>query len=354
MALADRALVVGINRYPAIGSLQGAEADALDFHAWVTDPAGGGVAPAMAQLILSREGASPKVKDAEPARYQIERFFTDIDECANENNGLSLGLKAGRRLYMFFSGHGFAPSYDRSAVLMANTTLTLLDNVAGRLWADRLFQGGWFDEVLLFQDACRSSVGVSELMPPFLKPRVMPGRGNPWRFYAFSAKDGKVALEKPNGAGQVRGIFTSTLMEGLRGAARDPATGDITSAQLKAYLQKNMKAKLSPTELQNDDIAQDPDVFDPDPCVIVKAPVVAAAIRKFPVRITLSAAGLQAHIEDSSFAVVEQGNGAQVWNLQLAIGIYKLVVAGQGTRLFEVSGALRPDGSGEVVNVSIP
>jgi hypothetical protein len=348
MALQDRALVVGINCYPAIGPLHGAEADARDFYSWVTDPAGGGVAPANATLILGRLGPSGKARDAEPTRAQIEDFFRDIDDAANQNSADGLGLTAGKRLYMFFSGHGFAPSFDRSAVLVANTTPTALDNLACRLWADRLFEGGWFQELLLFQDACRNRLGAGTLMPPFLGRRNAPGSA---RFYALAGQDGKLALEKPDSTGQNRGVFTLTLMEGLRVHARDPISKAITDASLKAYLQSNMKAKYTEAEQENEENAQIPDVFNPDPFVILPAPPGAVAATLFPVRISL--AGLKAQITNGTFTVIAQNEGTQVWQLDLPIGFYKVAVDGGGQRLFEVTGALKADGEKDTVNVTI-
>jgi uncharacterized caspase-like protein len=350
MAFADHALVVGINRYPKIGELRGAHADACDFYHWVIDPAGGRVDPLDARLILSAPGASQEVKDAMPTRSQIEAFFTEMDEYANANNEAELGLKAGNRLYMFFSGHGFAPSLDRSAVLMANTTSTALDNLAARLWADRLFEGGWFDEILLFQDACRSSLSAGDLMVPFLRRRNRPGK---IRFYAFSANEDKVSLEKPWGNnGDMRGVFTLTLMEGLRGGARDPDTGDITSGQLRAYLQANMKAKLSQAELEDDRVAKVPDVFDPNPCIIVPA-LAGIPASRFPVRITLPGANLIARVKDSRMETVATNEGSQNWLLRLPTGFYKLEVDGGGVQLFEVNGTLRRDGSEQEVYVRV-
>ncbi len=353
MALADHALVVGINWYPdpKIGQLKGAHADARDFHGWVIDPLGGRVDPKNAPLILSAPGASQAVEDATPTRSQVEGFFRKIDRCANANNEAGLGLKAGNRLYMFFSGHGFAPSLDLSAVLMANTTSTALDNLSAKLWADRLFEGGWFNEVLLFQDACRSSLSAAELMPSFLKRRNNPGTV---RFYAFSAKEGKVALEKPWGNNRnVRGVFTVTLMEGLRGGARCPETRDITSGQLKVYLQENMKAKLSESELQDDRVAKAPEVFDPDPCVIVKAPPDGAAASKFPVVIALPTAHLNARIVDWKMVAIADNAGTQDWRLSLPVGLYKLEVENRNYQLFEVNGTLQADGASKEVHVSV-
>src|SRR5215207_9373162 len=170
MPLADRALVVGINGYPAIGPLSGAENDANDFYDWVTDPNGGNVSREHALKVLSSDFPAPGgVADARPAKEQIEKFFSDINNCSNANNVEGLGLKAGNRLWLFFSGHGFAPSLDRSGVLMANATFDEIHNIAAMLWANRLHEGGWYDDVLLFQDACRNRVADGDLTPPFLR-----------------------------------------------------------------------------------------------------------------------------------------------------------------------------------------
>jgi len=42
---------------------------------------------------------------------------------------------------------------------MANATLKRAHNISAMLWANRLYEGGWFDEVVLFQDACRNRIG---------------------------------------------------------------------------------------------------------------------------------------------------------------------------------------------------
>jgi uncharacterized caspase-like protein len=356
MALADRALVVGINRYPGISALSGAENDAQDFYEWVTDPAGGGVNKAGALLILSSAFPPPPVPDlAQPAKEQIEAFFTDIDNCADANNadGSGAGLRAGKRLWLFFSGHGFAPSLDRSGVLMANATLKRAHNISAMLWANRLYEGGWFDEVVLFQDACRNRIGDAELAPPFLIPRLAPAGQDRKRFYAFSAKDRKLSKELPFPDGKVRGVFTTTLLQGLRGPARDPGTGAVTTAQLKGYLQDNMRKFLSEADLQDDEIAKLPEVFDPDPFAIVPPPA-TLAITDFPVRITLPNAAAAAQVQDANLQTVATQNPApQNWSLRLPRGLYKLVVQGAGEVLFQVTGALMLDGSPGEVDVRV-
>jgi hypothetical protein len=356
MALADRALVVGINCYPGISTLSGAENDARDFYKWVIDPAGGAVKKADALLILSSDFPPPPGPDfARPAKEQIEQFFTDVDNSADANNadGSGAGLRAGKRLWLFFSGHGFAPSLDRSGVLMANATTKRAHNVSAMLWANRLYEGGWFDEIVLFQDACRNRIGDAELAPPFLTPRVAPAGQDRKRFYAFSAKDRRLSKELPFPDGEVHGIFTTTLLQGLRGPARDPNTGAVTTAQLKGYLQDNMSKFLSGPDLQDDEIAKLPEVFDPDPFVIVPPPAVPV-VTDFPVRITLQSGGVAAQVENANLQPVAMANPApQSWSLRLPRGLYRLVVQGGGQSLFQVTGAVMQDGSAGEVDVRI-
>jgi Caspase domain len=353
MPLADRALVVGIDRYPGIGMLSGAENDAKDFHRWVTDPAGGGVDPGKASLILSSAFDPPiGVDDAKPVKEMIEGFFTEVDNAAEANNKEAIGLKAGKRLWLFFSGHGFAPSLDRSGVLMANATITRVHNIAAMLWADRLYQGGWFDEVILFQDACRGRIRGGDINVPFLAAREAPKSQTRRRFYAFSAKDGQLSKELPipPPAGPVRGVFTLTLLQGLR-IARDKTTGAVTTAQLKQYLQDNMKANLSAVDLNDADVAKRPEVFDPDPFDIVAA--TPAQIQVFPVRITASHSGVGQVLGADLIVVASEHATPGDWNLQLPRGIYKVMVQGVGEKLFEVTGALTPDGKASEVHVAL-
>src|SRR5262249_58165477 len=129
----------------------------------------GGAGGARAGSLLSGGGhLTPPMgtDDAQPAKELVEQFFTDVDNTAEANNAAGIGLKAGKRLWLFFSGHGFAPSLDRSGVLMANATLKRVHNIGVMLWANRLYEGGWVDEVILFQDACRNRIGDAELAPP--------------------------------------------------------------------------------------------------------------------------------------------------------------------------------------------
>jgi hypothetical protein len=355
MPLLDYALVVGIDRYPRMRALTGAQRDAEDFYNWVIDPAGGGVAQKNALLLLSPVAAAANPDDELPDKAQVEKFFTRIDNDANANNLAGDGLRAGRRLWLFFSGHGFAPSLDRSGVLMANATQDRVHNIAAMLWANRLYEGGWFDEIILFQDACRERIGDAELGPPFIKQRKAQAGHERRRFYAFSAKDRKLSKEIPID-GITRGVFTYTLLQGLREKARDPKTGAVTTAQLKAYLQDNMKKLLPAADLENDEIAKMPEVYDPDPFDIVAAPpgdIAAAQAPDFPVRIT-GAAGPTARVVDSGLNEIVAANPApDPWNIRLQRGFFKVLTHDGREELFEVSGAVGPGGQPKDTEVHV-
>lgn len=351
MALENHALCVGINRYSGLTPLQGAEADARSFHDWVTRV--GRVPKANAKLILSSDfPVAPNPTKAQPASQEIWDFFENLRAAASANNDAQLGLKAGGRLYLFFSGHGFSPTLDTSGVLMANAEIDTPHNISAKAWADRFYENGVFDEILLFQDACREQVSDVEITPPYLKRSVMPGARDRRRFYAFAAKSPLLALEKPL-AGTTRGVFSATLMAGLEGGATDPLTGQITAAQLKSYLVANMAARLDSAEMANEDVSQRPEVFDLDPFVIVSPPPAAAAVREtFPVKATLPAPGHGATILDHTRKPVEQvPPGVTKWETRLPLGLFELVVPGRPGIVFKVSGALSAAGKSEVVNV---
>lgn len=349
MPLADYALVVGIDQYPGLTPLAGAEHDAQQFYDWVRRADSGNVDQAHAQLVLSSNFPQPQdPSSAEPTRETIERFFIKIDQAADANNDAGLGIKAGKRLWLFFSGHGFCPSLDQSAILAANAARKRILNIATRRWADRLYEGGWFDEVILFQDACRESAPTAELSPPFLPARTASLTQVRRRFYAFAAANGQLAKEKPLANGKTGGVFTSTLLKALEGGARNPETGAVTTDLLKAYMRANMRLLLSEADLADPTIAKFPEFLDPEPFDILPPhpAVAAAAPQTFCVRIIPRAAGAEATLFDAALKELQRIPAIPaVWELSLPLGIYKVTVSGGGDALFEVKGGVDAAGA---------
>lgn len=351
MNQSDYALVVGISRYPApeFAPLKGPELDAQDFHNWVVDPTGGAVPPAQARKIVSsmfrRPSKSPST--ARPTADEIDRFFLQLEDVAKKNEARGDGLTVGRRLYIFLSGHGFAPSKDEAALLAANSSPSRLKyHIPGKAWADNFYQSLWFEEILLFMDCCRNFLPGAIPNPPGFKAPPHPNfalEGK--RLFGFATGSGRLARERDYGA-ETRGVFTKALMAGLRGAASDPATGDITATSLRNYLINNMRGFLDPADLANPDIPKEPAIepstaeAGPD-FVIAKVPV-----RKFPVEIKPppNSAGLAINVHDGIWRdggfpiLATEVSTAAAWRLDLPVGNYFVqVVGGPPLKAFSVT-----------------
>lgn len=250
------ALVVGLGRYsPHLDDLDGPERDAQEFYAWVTDPAGGRVPAGQANLIIS---TADTVRTREPSQAVLMRACRAYDALARAHEKDHGALRLGRRLYLYFSGHGYSPDERESVLLAADAKREEPGlHVPGRAWAEHFRRIGAFDEVVLFMDCCRDN--YPRVAPqPIQVPSQPDGRGQdrPY-FFGFATKWNRRARELPIG-GQVRGVFTYALLKGLRGAAAD-AVGRVTTRSLCDWLDANLAA-IFPADVRD----QFGDEFDPD------------------------------------------------------------------------------------------
>src|SRR3954452_13874285 len=106
MAADDRAIVVGISRYPNLEDLGGPENDARAFIDWLVSNNGGQVPSQQILTVLSSD-----ITAARPDEAAVDEKFDQIIDLARAN-----GMRGGRRLYLFFAGHGFTPNIDESAL----------------------------------------------------------------------------------------------------------------------------------------------------------------------------------------------------------------------------------------------
>ncbi|HKG94999.1 MAG TPA: caspase family protein [Gemmatimonadaceae bacterium] len=341
MAANDYAIVVGISDYPDLGGLDGPEYDARDFHAWLVGP--GGVPPANAALILSSTFKPPaftSVLDAKPTMDAIQREFTRLDVIAGQNQAAGNGRVVGRRLYLYYSGHGFGPDLEEASILMADASPVRTGlHVPGKPWANWFLRAGYFKEVVLLMDCCRESYPRAPLNVPSFINLTAPDVKTANRFYGFSAGWGKLSRERQFN-GRTHGVFTWTLLEGLRGAAADPA-GNVTAVSLGSYLYNNMRAFLDPADLGNDEVAKEPDLsYDAN----AGSGFVLAAnvpVRTYPVTLAFSAAtaGKGVRVFNDKFAPVGQTvAGAAPWGLSLPRGLYLAVADGGAQQPIDVSG----------------
>jgi len=245
MAADDRAIVVGLQKYPAFAPLAGPENDAVAFASWLTDPSGGAVPAARVTRILSREFPGPQ----DPTTTTIDAAFEQIIVDADANGG-----RAGRRLYLYFAGHGIAPSIDESAVLMANAARGMSGHhIPGRAYCNWFRTAALFDEVVLLMDCCRDVRTAAPLHAPPWEPRIgiVPSR----LFLGFAAEMGSASRERPSQSNghAVRGAFTEAVIAGLERAI--DVTGAVTNKTLpdfvfNALLEESDRNNVSPLARQ--------------------------------------------------------------------------------------------------------
>lgn len=351
----DYAVVIGIKDYPAfdgVNPLKGPENDARAFYNWLISKKGGWLKKENVALIVSSEFGAPfqNPKTARPVVNEIQGAFEDLQDKAAANQAKGDGYQVGRRLYIYMSGHGFAPTFEETGLLMANATPERAGatyHILGQYTADWFFKAKCFEEVFLFMDCCREVFPVQGFNKSFKELNAKGAITQVKRFYGLATMWSGVAKEKDID-GQRRGLFTDALIKGLEGAACNPNTGNVTALSLKNYIHTAME---SPVQENGDAHINDPALkpemnFYPNISegFLIKQ---IDEVPEFDVAITFpaGAVGKKAEILDGDFNVRETEETAPaVWKLKLTRGKYLL----QAQDLREV---ILVDGTGDV-NVS--
>ena len=159
------AVVVGIDKYPAIRDLKFAKGDAEEFAKWLEYPQGGALPKGnIAKVVADVPDGTPR-EDAIPARIEVikelRKFRDKVDNHIKENpDDWEL-----TRLYFYVSGHGIAPDPRDAALLMANSgPEDYGENIACSLLLDFLLKNQPFHEVVVFADCCRERVTGAPLV----------------------------------------------------------------------------------------------------------------------------------------------------------------------------------------------
>ncbi|GGV34808.1 caspase family protein [Streptomyces spectabilis] len=243
------AVVVGINRYPAISDLRGARGDAGRFRDWLVDPTGGNVPATNIALVTAteRDEREADVMTAVPTRENVNRALylahRAVRRAVDEG-----GNWADTRLYLFLAGHGIAPFGGDAALLMANAAIDLLGNhIAVRPYLSWYESASPFHEIVFFADCCRTRFGgVAAFGPPFTDTIEAPDKVECLAGYATSLGDPAYEQQAPD-PNRSRGHFTSALIEGLRGAGGGTVTseGKVTSDSLIDYVRRHVRDRTS-------------------------------------------------------------------------------------------------------------
>ena len=201
----DYAIVVGINDYadPRM-RLKGALNDANDFVAWLRSPDGGRLAPDQVDPFTLLSDASSET----PTVAQVWQKIGAMLKLAKDAQGGRLG----RRLYIFFAGHGVAHAPDDSGLLTVETqpSIELRPTIPGRGCA-HVF-GTPRRRSTKSCSVWTAAVRLSGSCPyPTFRSqweRRIPGRNTSSTNYVFATGFGQLTREKRAFGFSVRGVFS--------------------------------------------------------------------------------------------------------------------------------------------------
>ena len=209
--MTDYAVVVGIAKYPGLTDLTGPDTDAQAVHDWLVDPAGGRLDEQNVELIRSAQFDPVDPRDPKPASGAVKAALVRIAAKTQQ--------APGNRLYLYFSGHGFAPTLEEGALFTAEASQLAPFHVYAHSWLKAFRRAGLFRDVVLWMDCCmnyQQSIMVDEADMRIAQSTRPPGPA----FVGLAAQT-KSALEHTMPDGKVHGVFTWTLLEVLKGGAAD-------------------------------------------------------------------------------------------------------------------------------------
>jgi Caspase domain len=319
----DRAVVVGIRRYVDaqpdgwITNLNGPDNDADAVAAWLRQPDGGGLPPENIRTVRSADlpDPFPDESSAGPQQRAVEDALNDVAELSST---AFEGQYAGRRLYVYVSGHGYAKQRDEAALVTAEAKRARPLNVLVSSWVDWLWNAGRFQEYVLWVDTCATRAPLAYLKPCDRSPEHSQNAANGRLFTAFAAGFDKLAVENEMPDGKWHSVFTYALLQGLRGAAQTP----VTTSSLRNYLLNAMPSFMREDQISNSRVAKEPAFGRTDELVFGQpAQRSTFAVRlRFPAewvgrRVTISVSSTSPLIAETVLAQAE-------WTPRLPAGVY--------------------------------
>jgi hypothetical protein len=263
------AIVVGLSGYPVLGdpppsNLNGPVNDAIDVEKWLIDPKGGGLPKANVTRVLSPKQVPPA---GAPVRDDIQKAFVDLADQAELKRSQTGSPLLGRRLYIYVSGHGFSPKLNQGCLLAGNAGGNAMgNNVFVTEWFQQFQDAGYFFETVLWMDCCMNR-DRDQASAPTYQPRVSGSPAGP-SFAAFAARRPLRAVEQADSKGEYHGVFTTVLLEGLRGAAANPY-GMVTGRSLADWLRNAQPGRLLPADLANPSVSKEPEVLKEDQALVL-------------------------------------------------------------------------------------
>jgi len=365
----DYALLVGLSAYPALGEggkvadLKGPPFDVRAVRDWLqSDPNGPQLddqhvfvvesVPPTSYVVPAIGGGGGQLVDKysmKPSVSEVESLVKRLADLADQRAAAGERY-IGRRLYIYMSGHGFSPERMSACLYVGSAGPNSGDNVHATGWLRQLQDRGYFQEYVLLMDCCMDSVWWSA-KPKDPLSDTTPSDAPRATFIAFAAQRPKravaVAMPTTDEPDRMLGAFTWAVVEGLKGAAAD-RYGRVTGRSLANWVRNAQPAVMTPADLGNPGISQEPDVLQEDSGLIF---VKGVSKPRYPVLIQCPDAvtGSKAVVWSGTpaYAVEEFQTGPGGNTLSLEPGLYCVDVPDAGLRQgFEV---LSPSMPREVV-----
>jgi hypothetical protein len=155
-----------------------------------------------------------------------ELFSRSFNEVAFDDEGNPRRREG--RLYLYFSGHGFSLSDDRSpsaALFSADNYGLIHSNIAGTVYAEAVKRARLFKEVVLIMDCCRDVLDNYAYNLPDFNQVENSGSDtvNVYALYAAPRRGKSQERELPDSEGKVVGLMTDALLRALTEAPSDVA-----------------------------------------------------------------------------------------------------------------------------------
>jgi hypothetical protein len=333
--VADFAVVVGVGRYPLLAAegvapdLEGPDNDAQAVREWLVDPGGAGLPMGNVKVIRSVDFDPLDPLDPQPATQRVERELQWVEQQTRQTPG--------GRLYLYFSGHGFSPVFEEGALFTAEATQLSPSYVYAHAWLRWFRKAQRFRESVLWMDCCmnyQQSIPVREVLM-----RAQLGTGVPGPAFISLAAQTKSALECRMPDGRVHGVFTWTLLQGLRGGAADER-GRVTGESLRAFLYNVMPEFLPEDARTSTSVDLQPFVRADEGMVFRRLPTRP----KYPVHLTFPAGAVGKELRIWTGRPLTRATSqvldGEEWSGELLRGLYVAEMPAAGLRQgFQVSGA---------------
>lgn len=337
------AVVVGINRYPGIGDLSGARADAEQFSAWLLDPAGGALPPENVVNVAVTEDDEAHYATAQAARPvsdEIDYALQDVTRRLRRKLEADPSAWEQSRMYFYVAGHGFAPQGGEGALFLANAEADALSrNIELPEYRRWCTSCAWFREMIVFADCCRTRVrNAVRGFGPRLDECAAPwmGKSSTW-LIGFGSTLGKPTYELPTPGedDQARGYFTRALLEGLRGAAPRDEAGALTAATLASYVRTVVTERT-----RGEPFPQEAEIVGPLAEEIRFGSTAQPPKRSIVLALPAAFAGEAKVVKDGRPIASWAGCDVE-WRVELEDGVYEVEAAGVALAndgLFKVAG----------------